>query len=162
MWCQKNEDLHLRIEEARRGLDNGSGAVEHRDGEESALRVGQDGLELKQNILRLHVEREGIGNLLSLAGRDLEVVLSARDVAQDALVRGGVGREDLSRVKDTSEEGEGDGSLLLVGKGDESLCRVTVDELDAEDICLGEGGGEVSVESDSVNGGGASVLVSDC
>ena len=65
-------------------------------------------------------------------------------------------------MQGTGEEGEGEGSGLAVGDGDESLGRVAVDELDAEDVGVGEGGGEVGVQSRCVNRAGSSILICIC
>lgn len=44
-------NLHLRVEEAGRSLNDGDGLIVGGDGEDSVLRVSQDGDELETEIL---------------------------------------------------------------------------------------------------------------
>lgn len=82
------EGSHLGIEEARGGLDDAYNLIVDTDGED-LVGSSQDGTdEVQANILRLHVEDEGVGKGLLLAGGDGGLVLDSREVAQD----GGVGR----------------------------------------------------------------------
>lgn len=152
------EEDDLGVEEAGGSLNDSGGAIENGKGEDVALSVGDDSHEVDLHILRLHVLRERVRDLLGLASRNLEVVLGGGQVAQDALVGRGVGGKLLGGVKSTGEEGEGEGGGLAVGDGDEGLGRVAVDELDAEDVGVWEGGGKVGVQGCGVNGGGASIL----
>jgi len=106
--------------------------------EQLALGVGDDGDERQADILGLHVEGKRVGDGLGLASLDGQVVLDGREVADDALVGGGVGGELLGGGQDARHEGNADGAVLLVGHLDECLGRAAVDEPDAEDIGIRE------------------------
>lgn len=132
------DDVHLRIKEAGRGLDNGSGVVVDGDAEEFALCVGDDGHDLQPDILRLHVEGKRVGQGLGLARLDGQVILDGREVAQNGPVGGGVVGQRVRGRDCAGEGGYADGVVLVVGHLDEDLCRPAVDEAHAEDVGVGE------------------------
>lgn len=111
-----------------------------------ALVIGEHGEQLQPHILGLGVEREGEGDGLLLAGLDLQVVLDDGEVAQDGLVLGGAVGQDGGGVQGAADKGELDGGGLAVGDLDEGLGRAAIDELDAEDVGVGEAGGHVGGE----------------
>ena len=98
----------------------------------------------------MHVRRECVGERLALARRDLHSIPLRRQVPkQDRRVRG-------TRHIDGSREGaaddeDGDGSGFVVCDIEDGAGRTAVDEFDAEDLGVGEGGADV----DGDIGGGA-------
>lgn len=111
-----------------------------------ALGVGDDSDKAEENILRLHVEGKGEGELLLLAGGDLDVVLDGRQVADDGLVGGLLGGELLGGGEGAADKGDLDGAIVAVVDLDDSLCGTAVDELDAKDVGLGEAGADIGLE----------------
>lgn len=77
-------DVHLRVKDTGRGLDDASQAVVGLDLEDLTLGVPDDCDEVDNNILGLHVQDERERQGLGLASRDLDVVLDSRQVAKDA------------------------------------------------------------------------------
>lgn len=138
--------LHLRVEEAGGRLDNGSGAVESREGKDAALVVGEDGHELDADVLGLHVEGKAVGDGLGLAGVDGQVVLRGRQVVEDALVGGGVGGQGLVRGEGARHQGELDGAGLVVGHLEQGARGLAVDQAQANELGVGKGGRDFGVD----------------
>jgi hypothetical protein len=87
----------------------------------------------------VHLGREGVGEGLLLARGDADAVLLGGEVLEDlGLV--GLGGERAADDQDL------DGLGLLVVDIEDGAGGVAVDELDAEDLCLREGGGDVDVK----------------
>jgi hypothetical protein len=143
---REEEVIHLRIEEAGGGLDDGGVALISGDLEDVALLVGEDGKKMQANVLRRHVERKRVRNGLCLAGLNLQAVLHGREVAHDALVNGGVLGEVRGGPQSAIGEDDLDGTVLLVGDLDEGGGRSAVDKLDAEDVGVGERGSDIGVQ----------------
>lgn len=105
------------------------------DGSQTALAVRNDGREGHLKILGVHLGGEAVADGLLLTSRNLNGIASSGQVTDNlALV--------LDIPKTTSDEVHGNGVGLIVGNGDQRLGRVTIDELDAEDLgsrerCLG-------------------------
>lgn len=141
-----HENIHLGVEEAGGGLNNGSGSVVDLDLVDVALGVGDNSNKTEENILRLHVEGKGKGELLLLAGGNLKVVLDGRQVADDGLVGGLLGGELLGSGEGAADKGDLDGAIVAVVDLDDGLCGTTVDELDTKDVGLGEAGADIGLE----------------
>lgn len=139
-------DVHLRIEEAGRSLNNNGSTIMSLELVQVTRRGGDHSSELETDILGLHIQRKRVRERLGLACLDGLVVLHGRQVAQDALVGRGAGGKFLGGGEDTSQEGDLDGGILLVGDLDEGLCGTSVDEADTEDVSVGEGRLEVGLE----------------
>lgn len=122
-----------------------------------ALGVGDDSDKTEENILRLHVEGKGEGELLLLAGGDLEVVLDGRQVADDGLVGGLLGGELLGGGEGASDKGDLDGAIVAVVDLDDGLCGTTVDELDAKDVGLGEAGADIGLKGGDIGRRGVGI-----
>lgn len=129
---------------------------------DGTLGVGDDSDELNKDILGVHVDGEGVGKLLLLASLNLEVVGDRGEVADNLLVSRGVLGELLGGGEDTSDESDIDGLAVVVGDLDDGLDGATVDELHAEDVGLGKGGGDIGEERGGSDGGGSgSVILGD-
>jgi hypothetical protein len=124
-----------------------------RNSEDVALGVGDDGQKLDAHLLGLHIEGEGIRERLLLARLDLQLVRDRGQVPQDALVGRGCLREGLGVHEGTRDKGDLDGAGFLVVDLDEGLGRAAVDEVEAEDVGIGEGGDDVGIEDGRVSGG---------
>lgn len=142
----KVQEDDLRVKEAGGGLDNGSLAIVSGDLEDVALLVGEDGQQTQANILRHHVERKRVRDRLGLAGLDLQAVLHGREVAHDALVGGGALGQVLGGPQGAIGKDDLDGVVLLVGDLDQSGRGSAVDQLDAQDVRVGERGPDVGIE----------------
>lgn len=144
---QKREScVHLGIEEAGGSLDNGGAALIRRHLEDDALCVGEDGEQMQAHILRVHVEHKRVGKRLCLARLNLQAVLHDGQVAHNALVGGHVIGKLLGRPQRAVGEEELDGPVLVVGDLDEGRRGAAIDQLEAEDVGVGERGSDVGVE----------------
>ena len=126
--------IHLRVEDAGRGLDDGDGLVVGGESEEVVLLVLEHSHELQTDVLGMHLGREAVGQRLLLAGGDYQAIALAGEIAQDVRL--------VASVLDqrSADNGDGNGLGLLVVDGQAGLGRVAVDQLDAEDLRLREAG----------------------
>lgn len=139
--------LHLRVKLAGRGLDNVGGAAVDLDLEDLAGgRVGDDGEELHEDVLGHHVEDELEGKLVLLAGGDRDIIPDSRQVAEDGGVGGRVLGKRLGGLEHATDKGNVNWVLLVVGDLNQRLGDTAVDELDAEDVGIGEGRLNVGLE----------------
>ena len=99
--------------------------------------------------MRVHLSRERVSESLVLAGGDGDAIALGGQVAQNG--RG------IRRARDIDGSGEratddqdGDGLGFLVVDVEDGAGGVAVDELDAEDLCLREGGLDVDVDVGSL------------
>jgi hypothetical protein len=145
--------LHLRVEEAGRRLDDAGGATVGLDLEDGALRPADDGEQLEDDVLGVHVEDEVEGQGLLLAGLDLGLVVDGRQVAQDAGAGGRAFGQRLGGEQTASHPRYRQRAIFLVGDLNQRLGRPAIDELDAEDVRVGEGGGDVRLQLRLVLGG---------
>ena len=75
--------IHLRVENASGGLNDGDGLIVGGDGIESVLLVLDHSDELKTEVLGVHLGREAVGQRLLLAGGDFQAIALAGEIAQD-------------------------------------------------------------------------------
>ena len=129
----------MRVEPANGSLDNADGLVVNLAGVDLTGGALEHGGEVQAQVLGVHLGREGVGEGLLLAGGDADAELLGGEVPEDlGLV--GLGGERAADDQDL------DGLGLLVVDIEDGAGGVPVDELDAKDLCLGEGGGDVDVE----------------
>lgn len=138
-------NVHLGVEDAGGGLDDCSQTVVSLDLEDLALGVSDDGQKADHNILRLHVQNERERQRLSLASRNLDVVLDRRKVAKDTGHRGRILRQWLCGRKRSTDEGKLNGLVLMVRDLDDRLSRVPVDKLDTK-ARVGEMRGDIDLQ----------------
>lgn len=146
--------LHLGVEDAGRRLHNAGQTAVRLDLEDLVLLVGDDGQEVEDDVLRLHVQYEGEGQGAGLAGANVDIVAHGGQVAQDAGGGGRILREGLCRGQHTANEDDVDGALLVVRDFDDGTGGVAIDELDTEGR-VGESRGDVNLEVGGVSGGGS-------
>jgi hypothetical protein len=152
---------HLRVEDAGGRLDNAGGAAVRLDLEDLAILVGEDSEELHNGVLGHHVEGEGVRDSVLLAGRDLNTVTSRRQVAEDRGGLGGALRKRLGRLEQATNEGNLNWAILVVRDVNQRLGDTAVDELNSEDVGIGEGRLDVDLEIGGTNGGhGLSLFLS--
>jgi len=84
-----------------------------------------------------------------LAGGDGDAIALGGQVAQDGRDLGRAGDIDGSGERATDDQ-DGNGLSLLVVNVEDGTGGVAVDELDAEDLCLREGGLDVDVDVGSL------------
>ena len=111
-----------------------------------------DGKKAQSQILRVQFRCEIVADTLLFAGRDLQIVSRCRKVTNDTFrwcARSGEAPET------TTDESNVDRFRFVIGDGEKSLRRVTVYELDTEDLRLREGcrdfDGEVGRLSRDIN-----------
>lgn len=124
----KEGDVHLRVEEAGRGLNNSSDGVIGRDRVQVALGVGNDSHETQTHILGMQILGKGIADALGLAGLNCSVVLHIGQVAHNGLVGGSSLGQDFGVGEGTSDKGNVDGCSLLVGYLNQRAGSVAVDQ----------------------------------
>lgn len=132
-------DLHLRVEEAHGSLNNRDSAVESRVGVQHAGVVLEDGGQVEGQVLGMHFGSKAVGGSLLLASRNQKVVLAESQVA-----------DSLGAHKGTANEAQVNRSSLMVGDGQDGVGRVAIDELDTEDLRVGERNRDGDVQSGSL------------
>lgn len=160
-WRGRN-NIHLRVEKARRSFNDGSLAFVHHNLVHLVRSTGHHSGELQLHILRLHVENERVGEALGLAGLDGMVVLYGGQVVKDALILGRALGERLGVGDEASQESDLDRAILVVGELDQSCCRVAVDEAHAQDVGIGKcrfhAGLELGLRRGSAIVGGSGII----
>lgn len=101
--------------------------------------VGDDGRELDDDVLGHHVENELEGQLLLLAGGDLDAVPDGRQIADNGGPDGGILGEGLGRPQAATDKGDVDGRIFVVRDLDERLGDAAVDDLHTEDVGIRPG-----------------------
>lgn len=119
----------MRIEEARGSLNNRDSAVESRVDVVHTRLVLEDSSQVEGQVLGVHVDSETVGGSLLLTGRDQEVVLGG---GQAAVTVGPLAEERTTDVV------KADGGGLMVGDGQNSVGRMSINELDTEDLRVRE------------------------
>jgi hypothetical protein len=132
-------DSHLRVEEAHRSLNNRDSAVESRVGVEHAHVVLENGGQVEGQVLGVHLGSEAVGCSLLLAGRNQKVVLAEGQVA-----------DSLGADERTTNEAKVNGGSLVVGDGQNGVGRVAIDELDTENLRVGEGNRDGDIQLGSL------------
>lgn len=138
---QKRICSHLGIEEARVLLDDRNSAIEGLQSVKLALLAHNSG-QIETELLRMHVGLESEWQRLLLASRNLDGVLLGGEVAHDA----GTLRIKVWCPKTSADELHRHWFRLLVGEGDHGIGGLAIDELDAEDLSIGEGGRDTNGE----------------
>ena len=128
---RKGGDVHLGVEDAGLGLDNAHGAIEGLNVEEVTLAVRHDSGKVQTQILGVHLGGEAVADALLGVGGDLNAVAGGSQVTDRLAVL-------LRSPQATADKVHGDWVGLIVGECDKSLGRVTIDQLDAEDLRSGE------------------------
>ena len=150
MWARNGRvkrSLHLGVKQAGGRLDDARRAAVGLDLEDLVGgRVGDDGDQLHENILRHHVEDELEGELVLLAGGDRDVVPDGRQVADDGGRGRGILGQRLGRLERATDKGHVNWRVLMVGNLDQRLGDTAVDNLDAEDVGIGKGRLNVGLE----------------
>ena len=151
---------HLGVEEADGGVNNGSLVLEDGDLEDVALVADYDSVELHSDVLGHGVEGKAEGQAPLLAGGHLDVVLDGRQVAHDALPGRGVLGLGLGGEQVARDKGDLDAALFVVVHLDDGVGRAAVDELNAQDVGVGEDGLDIGVEGRGVGGAEARLVSS--
>jgi hypothetical protein len=137
--CLHFKHSHLRVEPADGRLNNADGLVVDLAGVDLAGGALEHRGEVQAQVLGVHLGRERVGESLLLARGNADAVFLRGEVLEDCgLV--GLGGERAADNHDL------DGLGLLVVDIEDGASRVAVDELDAEDLCIREGGGDVDVD----------------
>jgi hypothetical protein len=124
--------IHLRVKEASGRLYDSDSLIVDRNRNQHAFAVLQNDNELQAEALRMQVGGEGVGNRLLGARWDLDRIAPRREVADDARLA------VLLRDERAANNGDANGSGLLVGDRQAGGGGMAIDELGAEDLRLGE------------------------
>lgn len=100
--------------------------------------AGHNGDQAETEILWVKISSEAVRQDLLLRSGNLNIVAGAGDVADDGRVGIGSSLQWLQAGKLSSNEGYGDGSLLVVCELEQGLGWAAIDQLDAKDLNLGE------------------------
>lgn len=149
----------MRVKEAGGSLNNAGRTTVNLNLEDLATGLGNDADEVKDDVLGHHVENEAVGKSVLLASGNRDIVRGGRDVADDGISRGRSLGERTGGLEHTSNEGDVDRLILVVGDIDQGLGNATVDEVDTEssirESCLDVGlqlSSDGSLGSDKVLG----------
>lgn len=124
----------MGIEKAGIRFDDRHGTVVGRKSEESISGV-DDGGQVESQILGVHIDEETVGETLFFTGGDLDRILMSGQIADNAR-----SCTQITRPQTSTHELDGNWVGFFIGEGEESLGLLAVDELDAEDLGVGEGG----------------------
>lgn len=139
----EGENQHLRIENRGVSLHHSDRLIERGDRVCLPVLVRHHGREVQQQILRLQLRREPVLDALLLAGRDGDVLVArSGEVADDLRGRRRGGRVGQG-PEGAANEDDVDGRGLVVGDGEDGEGGDGVDELYAENLGGGEGGGDL-------------------
>jgi hypothetical protein len=131
--------LHLRIKEAGSCLDNANSLVESLNLVNRTVGVGNNGDQLETEILWVEVDLESKRKSKLLASRDLSLISCSRQISNNARTGMGSICQWLQSRQCASNNSYPYGLLFFIDEIQKRFCRVTVDELDAEDFGAGEG-----------------------
>lgn len=140
-------DIHLRIKDARVGLDNLDSTVE------SLLRIelvafSNDGSQIQTKLLRMHVGLERIWEGLAFSRWDNNAILLAGQVAHDTstcLI-------EIGSPKTSSNELNRYWLRFLVGNGQLNIDWLAVHDFDAEDLSIWELGSDLHIQDGACRG----------
>lgn len=125
--ARKRRCLHLRIKDAGRCLNDANGMIIDTDLEDLVGRVAHNSHELQADILRLHVEDEGVRKGLLLAGGNGRLVGDGSQVANHGARWVGIGTVILGIQELATNEGHQDRLILIVGNVDDSFGGSAID-----------------------------------
>ena len=151
----REKSLHLRVEDAGRGLDDAGEAAVDLHLEDLTLGVADDSEELDDDVLGVHVQDKVERERLGLAGGDADVVLDGGQVADDSGGSRGIFGQRLGGPEGTSDECDLNWAILLVLDLDQSSGRPAVDELDAKDVRVREDSLDLGLQFDRRRSGGS-------
>ena len=126
----------MRIEDASILLNDADSLIEGLDSVVGTVNVTQDGSQVQSQLLWVKLGYEIVGQALLLASWDLDIVSCCRQIANDARAL----RIKVCSPEAAANEVDSYGFGLFVGERKEGLCRLAIDEFDAEDLSAWEGG----------------------
>ena len=141
--------LHLRVKPAHGSLNDADSLVVDLASVDLAGGALEHGGKVQAEVLRVHLGRERISEGLVLAGGDGDAIALGGQVAQYGRSLRRAGDIDGSGERATNDQ-DGDGLGFLVVDVEDGAGGVAVDKLDAEDLCLREGGLDVDVDVGSL------------
>jgi hypothetical protein len=141
--------LHLRVKPGQRCLNDADSLVVDLLGVDLASCALQHGGDVQAQVLRVHLGRERVGESLFLASGDGDAIALGGQVAQDSGNLRRAGDIDGSGKRATNDQ-DLDGLGLLVVDIEDGAGRAAVDELNAKDFCVREGGLDVDVDVGSL------------
>jgi hypothetical protein len=133
---------HLGVKDAGSSLDNADSLIISLNLVHIARLARDHGNQVQTKILRVEIGGERVREGLLLASRDLDIVTSSRNVADNGSAGMYARCQWLQRGQRASDQSYLDGFRLIVREIQDSLCCVPIDELDAEDLSIGEGCGD--------------------
>jgi hypothetical protein len=141
--------LHLRVKPGQGCLNDADSLIVDLLGVDLASRALQHGGDVQAQVLRVHLGRERVGESLFLAGGNGDAIALGGQVAQDSGDLRRAGDIDGSGKRATDDQ-DLDGLGLLVVDIEHGAGRAAVDELNAKDLCVREGGLDVDVDVGSL------------
>ncbi len=132
----------MGVKDTSSSLDNAHSLVVSLDLVDIARLARDDGNQVQTEILRMEIGGERVRKSLLLASRDLNIVTSSGDIADNGSTGVYARCQWLQRGQRAPDESYLDGFSLIVREIQNGLCRVPIDELDAEDLSIGEGCGD--------------------
>ena len=132
----------MGIEEAGSCLNNTDSLIVSLDLVDIARLARHNRDQVETELLGVQVGREGEWQALLLARWNLHIITSRRDIADNSSAGMGIEWQWLQSGQRAPNDRYLDRLCLIIGEIQQSLCRVSIDKLDAEDLCVGERGGD--------------------
>ena len=128
----------MGVKDAGSSLDNADGLVVGLYLVYVACLAREDGNQVQTEILGMEIRGERIGEGLLLASRNLDIITSSCDIADN----GSAGMKTRCNWLQSGQRAPNQSYLdrfrLIVREAQDCLCRVPIDELDTEDLSVGE------------------------
>ena len=129
----------MGVKDAGSSLDNADSLVVGLDLVHIPCLAREDGNQVQTEILRVEIRGEGVWEGLLLASWDLNIVTSRRDVADNGSAGMNARCKWLQRGQRAPNQSYLHRFRFIVCEAQYSLCRVSIDQLDAEDLSIWEG-----------------------
>ena len=130
----------MRIENAGGWLNNSDSLVVSLNLVDVTGLAGDHGDQVKTELDWVQVVDKGVWKSGLLAGRNQYIVSGGSEVADHSCAGRGINRQWLECREKSANEGDGDWIGFAVGEVKNSFGRVAIDELDTENLRVGERG----------------------
>lgn len=137
----------MGVQKARSSLDDADSRIESLDLVDSSGIAGNNSYNLEAKVGWVEISSEGVWYTLLFASSNGQPVFSARQIADNPRVCGSSLGHLVQGHQGTSNNGNLNSFLLIVGEVEHRTCRVTIDDLDAKDFSVRELGVDRDIES---------------
>lgn len=128
----------MRVEEAGSSLNHADSLIISLNLVHVTCLARDNGNQVQTEILWVEIGGESVRKSLLLASRDLNIVTSSGDIADNGSTGMCARCQWLQSGQRAANESYLDRFRLIVREIQDSLCGMPIDELDAEDLSIGE------------------------